>query len=68
MSSDGGDDPWADLVRGAARPFVDPETGEVIMEHPVIQPVKRKAADAGYLMMNMEAMVEVGRHLQAPGP
>jgi hypothetical protein len=66
MSSDGGNDPWADLVRGAARPFVDPETGEVIMEEPIIQPAKRKAVDAGFVMLNMAAMVEVGRHLGGP--
>ena len=65
MSSDGKNDPWADLVLGAARPFVDPETGEVVMEQPVILPVKRKA-DAGYAMVNMDAMVEAAQHLNMP--
>lgn len=67
MSSDGGNDPWAELVLGAARPFVDPETGEVIMEQPVIQQVERKAVDAGYAMVNMEAMAVAARHLGGPG-
>ena len=43
-----------------------PQTGEVIMEQPVIQPARRKAVDAGYVILNMDAMVQAGRHLNMP--
>jgi hypothetical protein len=66
MSNGGERDVWAELVLGAPRPFVDPETGEVVMEQPVIRPGKRKAVDTGYVMLNMEAMVTVGQHLNMP--
>ena len=67
MSSSDGKDPWAELVHGAPQPFVDPQTGEVVMEQPVIRPAKRKAADAGYVMVNMEAMTVAARHLGSAG-
>lgn len=67
MTSSDKNDPWAEMMLGAARPYVDPETGEVVMEQPVIQPVKRKAVDAGYAMVNMEAMAVAARYLGGPG-
>lgn len=66
----GGDrelDVWADLVLGAARPYTDPGTGEVVMEQPFIHSGKRNAVDAGYVMVNMEAIAVAARHLGGPG-
>jgi hypothetical protein len=60
-------DIWAELLRGPTRPFTDPETGEVIMEQPIVQPSKRKAVDDGFVMVNMEAMARAAQHLGGPG-
>lgn len=67
MSSSDGKDPWAELVRSAPQALVDPSTGEVVIEQLVTRPRKRKAVDAGYVMLNMDAMAVAARHLGGPG-
>lgn len=66
MSIDDKKDPWAELMLGEARPFVDPVTGEMVMEQPVLGPGKRKAVDAGYVMLSMDAMAVAVRYLGGP--
>ena len=66
MSSDGKNDPWAELLLGSARLFADPQPSDAAVEQAATQPAKRKA-DAGYVMVNMDALVVAGGALNVPG-